>query len=175
MPIPQHPRIRHLGYVTDEEKFSVIAAADLVVVPSYYESLSMAALEAWALGRPVLANGRCDVLAGQCLRSNAGLAYTSSAEFIGMADRVLDDAPLAAAMGASGRRYYAEHYSWPVIERAYLDMFSRLAGEPPAHSMAPLPHWFARRARTLPPATAVLRDAPSGPVRAAAPSRYAVS
>ena len=42
-------------------------------MPSYFESLSMVALEAWALGRPVLANGRCDVLKGQCIRSNAGL------------------------------------------------------------------------------------------------------
>ena len=33
----------------------------------------MVALEAWALGRPVLANGKCDVLKGQCMRSNAGL------------------------------------------------------------------------------------------------------
>ena len=35
----------------------------------------MVALEAWALGKPVLANGRCDVLRGQCVRSNGGLYY----------------------------------------------------------------------------------------------------
>ena len=33
-------------------------------MPSYFESLSMVALEAWALGKPVLANGHCDVLHG---------------------------------------------------------------------------------------------------------------
>ena len=52
-----------------------MAAADLLIMPSYFESLSMVALEAWALGRPVLANGKCDVLKGQCVRSNAGLYY----------------------------------------------------------------------------------------------------
>ena len=62
--IPSHPRIRHLGYVTDQDKFDTIAAAEALVMPSYYESLSMVALEAWALGRPVLANGHCDVLQG---------------------------------------------------------------------------------------------------------------
>ena len=53
--------------------FSTIATSsmrsrpsDLLIMPSYFESLSMVALEAWALGRPVLANGRCDVLRGQC-------------------------------------------------------------------------------------------------------------
>jgi glycosyltransferase involved in cell wall biosynthesis len=175
MPIPTHPRIRHLGYVTDAEKFSAIAAASLVVVPSYFESLSMAALEAWALGRPVLANGRCDVLAGQCLRSNAGLAYQSATEFIEMAVRLIDDDALADAMGRHGRQYYADHYSWPVIERAYLDMLARLANEPATHSMAPLPNWFARRARALPAAAAVVRAMPSGPVRPAAASRSLVS
>ena len=63
------PRIRHLGYVSDADKFAAIAAADVLIMPSRYESLSMVALEAWALGRPVLANARCDVLVGQCLRS----------------------------------------------------------------------------------------------------------
>ena len=33
--------------------------------PSQFESLSMVALEAWALGKPVLVNGACDVLRGQ--------------------------------------------------------------------------------------------------------------
>ena len=75
LPVPEHPRIRHLGFLDDIDKFDAMAAADLLVMPSYFESLSMVALEAWALGRPVLANGKCDVLKGQCIRSNAGLYY----------------------------------------------------------------------------------------------------
>ena len=50
-------------------------------MPSFYESLSMVTLEAWALGRPVLANARCDVLQGQCRRSNGGLFYATYGEF----------------------------------------------------------------------------------------------
>src|SRR6185436_11693442 len=73
LPVPSHPRIRHLGFVSDADKFDVIAASELLVMPSPYESLSMVALEAWALGKPVLASGRCDVLVGHCLRSNGGL------------------------------------------------------------------------------------------------------
>ena len=82
MPTPPHPRIRHLGFLDDADKFDAMAAADLLIIPSYFESLSMVALEAWALGRPVVANGRCDVLKGQCLRSNAGLCYDSYPEFV---------------------------------------------------------------------------------------------
>ena len=49
---PDHPRIRHLGFLDDADKFDAMAAADLLIMPSYFESLSMVALEAWALGSP---------------------------------------------------------------------------------------------------------------------------
>jgi glycosyltransferase involved in cell wall biosynthesis len=163
LPLPLHPRIRHLGYVDDRDKFDTIAAAGALVMPSFYESLSMVALEAWALGRPVLANARCDVLVGQCLRSNAGLYYGDAAEFGGALDALLDRPGLADALGENGRRYYATHYSWPVIERKYLDMFERLSSEA-ARPMEPLPGWLARRRRTLPPAADVLAAVPAGPV-----------
>ena len=149
------------------DKFDVLAAASLLVMPSYYESLSMVALEAWALGKPVLANARCDVLLGQCIRSNAGLYYENAGEFGGAVDAILDSPGLADAMGQRGRRYYADHYDWPVIERKYLDMFARLTATPPAHDMEPLPGFLDRRRRDKPPADAVVASLPSGPVRAA--------
>ena len=105
-PIPEHPRIRHLGHVSDQDKFDVIAAAEALVMPSPYESLSMVVLEAWALGRPVVANAWCDVLLGQCLRSNAGLYYENARGFEAVLDRLLDDPSLGRALGEHGRSYY---------------------------------------------------------------------
>jgi glycosyltransferase involved in cell wall biosynthesis len=164
LPIPAHPLIRHLGYVTEEDKFDAIAASEALVMPSYYESLSMVALEAWALGRPVLANAQCDVLAGQCIRSNAGLYYGNALEFSAALDRLLRDRALVSALGRNGRAYYQRHYDWPVVERTYLDMFARLDREQPVAHFEPLPGWWARRRRTLPPAADVVRRLPSGPV-----------
>jgi len=169
MAIPEHPRVRHLGFVSDVDKFDAIAGAAALVMPSYFESLSMVALEAWALGRPVLANARCDVLVGQSLRSNAGLYYANASEFAAAADRLQTDAAIADAMGRSGRAYFAANYAWPVIEAKYLDMFERLMREPISRVMEPLPGFFARRSRTLPPAAEVLNALPGGPVR---PAQY---
>jgi glycosyltransferase involved in cell wall biosynthesis len=163
MPIPQHPRIKHLGFVSDQDKFDVLAAAGALVMPSYFESLSMVALEAWALGRPVLANGRCDVLRGQCVRSNAGLYYENAGDFAAALERLLDDAGLAEAMGRNGRDYFHRHYSWPVIERKYMDMFEQLAAAPHHKPIEPLPGWLARRRPTVPAALDVLANLPSGP------------
>jgi glycosyltransferase involved in cell wall biosynthesis len=162
--IPPNPHIKHLGFVDDQDKFDVIAGAAALIMPSYYESLSMVALEAWALGRPVIVNGHCDVLLGQCLRSNAGLHYLNGAEFAAVVDRLLKDPALAARLGQSGRRFYDDHYSWPVIERKYLEMFASLSTNPPAHRMEKMPGWFARRQQSLRPAAQVLDELPSGPV-----------
>ena len=101
-------------------------------MPSYFESLSMVALEAWALGRPVLANGRCDVLKGQCIRSNAGLYYERFEEFVEALYSLESNGPLHARLGQNGRDYFRRHYAWPVIERKYMDMLQRLQAAPAA-------------------------------------------
>ena len=126
LPVPSHPRIRHLGFVSDDDKYDALQAAEFLIMPSYFESLSMVALEAWGMGKPVLANGRCDVLRGQAIRSNAGLYYDSYPEFV-EAVRVLESSPgIAATLGRNGRRFFQEHYTWPIVEKKYLDMFARL-------------------------------------------------
>jgi glycosyltransferase involved in cell wall biosynthesis len=164
LPIPSHPRIKHLGFVADQDKFDALAASELLVMPSPYESLSMVALEAWALGRPVLASARCDVLVGQCVRSNAGLYYEDALEFAAALDRILVDPGLAATLGRNGRDFFARHYSWPVIERKYLEMFEQLQRAPAAYGMEPIPGWFARRTTMVAPAADVVNALPEGPV-----------
>ena len=162
LPVPDHARIRHLGFLDDTDKFDAMAAADLLVMPSYYESLSMVALEAWALGRPVLANGKCDVLKGQCIRSNAGLYYETYAEFVGTLEAIEQNRWLAGSLGRNGRQYFKDQYDWPVIERKYLEMFERLKKEAPA-APDPLPGWLDRRRQDLRPAEEVIAALPKGP------------
>jgi glycosyltransferase involved in cell wall biosynthesis len=163
LPIPKHPRIRHLGFLPDEDKFDALAAADLLVMPSRFESLSMVALEAWALGKPVLANGHCDVLRGQCVRSNGGLYYENFEEFAEALYALEGTGPLGATLGRYGRDFFKRHYTWQVIERKYLEMFERLKREP-VPVMTPVPGFFARRGRTERPAREVMNAIPAGPV-----------
>jgi glycosyltransferase involved in cell wall biosynthesis len=168
LPIPSHPRIRHLGFLDDRDKFDAMSAADLLIMPSYFESLSMVALEAWALGRPVLANGKCDVLKGQCMRSNAGLYYESRAEFVEALRALERHRWLNGMLGRNGRSFFRDHYSWEIIERKYLDMLARLNGGSGSQGMPPLPGWLARRAEPCPAGADVLKAIPRGPAVAAA-------
>jgi glycosyltransferase involved in cell wall biosynthesis len=166
VPIPKHPRIHHVGFVDDQDKYDAMAAAEVLIMPSYLESLSMVALEAWAMGKPVLANAKCDVLQGQCIRSNAGLYYGNYAEFTETL-RAIDTTPsLQAALGRNGRTFFERHYAWPVIVRKYQDMLQQLAREKPTSTMEPLPGWLWRRRRALPPAASVVKELPTGPYKA---------
>lgn len=167
MAIPTDQRIHHLGFVSDQDKYDAISAAELLVMPSYFESLSMVTLEAWAMGVPVLVNGHCDVLRGQAIRANAGLYYTTYDEF-GEAVRTLESQrDLRAGLGKNGRAYFRSHYTWPVIERKYLQMLARLQEEDragaPSNPLPPLPGWFGRRRRDVQPAAAIIDALPTGP------------
>jgi hypothetical protein len=163
LPIPANPRVRHMGYLSDADKFDAMAAAELLIMPSYYESLSMVVLEAWALGRPVLVNGRCDVLKGQCIRSNAGLYYACRDEFVETLRAVERSRWLSTALGRNGRQFFRDHYDWPVIEQKYLDMLTRLNDGSAAGAIEPLPGWVARRRRDRPAASQVAAALPAGP------------
>ena len=162
--VPSHPRIRHAGFLSDADKFDGIAAADVLIMPSQYESLSMVALEAWALGRPVLANGQCDVLRGQVIRSNGGLYYDTFEEFAEALYALEAAGPVGGPFGQNGREYFRRNYAWPVIERKYLDMFAELQRSPAAPPLEPLPGWVARRHRDRPPAAGVVNAVKGGPV-----------
>jgi glycosyltransferase involved in cell wall biosynthesis len=75
MPLPEEPFLRFAGRLSDEERLQALEAATVVVVPSPYESLSLLALESFAVGTPILANARSEVLVDHCHNSNAGLYY----------------------------------------------------------------------------------------------------
>ncbi|MEW5983937.1 MAG: glycosyltransferase family 4 protein [Acidobacteriota bacterium] len=125
MPLPEEPFVRFAGLLPERERLQALEAATVVIVPSPFESLSLLALEAFAVGTPILANARSDVLVDHCLRSNAGLYYADREEFIEGLTLLMADECLRSAMGRNGRAYVREHYRWDVI----LGKYERLIGK----------------------------------------------
>ena len=124
--IPEDPRIRHFGVIENKEKFDLLKGAEFLIIPSQFESLSMVTLEAWAVGKPVLANGRTEVLRGQCQRSNGGLWYTNYDEFRETFLALQESAELREQLGGNGKKYFCDHYAWNKIEDKYLKIIACL-------------------------------------------------
>ena len=72
-----------------------------------------------AVGKPVLCNAHADVLVDHCRRSNAGLFYSTGAEFVECVDLLLADRDLRERMGRNGQEYVSANYSWNVIMAKY--------------------------------------------------------
>jgi glycosyltransferase involved in cell wall biosynthesis len=128
MPLPEDPFIRFAGRLSDQERLQALEAATVVVVPSPYESLSLLALESFAVGTPILANARSEVLVDHCQKSNAGLYYADRDEFVESLKLLMGDHRLRAAMGQNGRAYVRKNYRWDVILAKYERMFAKLRG-----------------------------------------------
>jgi len=101
-------------------KYNAIAAAELVIMPSRFESLNMVILESWLCETSVLVNGDCDVLREQCRKSNGGLWYNNYEEFEACLRLMLTKKDLSERMGIHGKDYVEKNYSWGEIERRYL-------------------------------------------------------
>jgi glycosyltransferase involved in cell wall biosynthesis len=127
MVVPAHPQIIQTGFVSETTKLHAIRRCRFMVAPSPYESLCISALESWLMKRPVLANGNCAVLRGQCKRSNGGLWYCDYEDFRETASMLLSNAPLADTLGFQGYGFVQEHCTWPGIEYQYRKILSAIA------------------------------------------------
>jgi D-inositol-3-phosphate glycosyltransferase len=105
-------RVEWRPAVSQEQLPAYYAAADLLAMPSRHETFGLAALEAMACARPVVAAGvgglRSLITDGLTGRLVDGHQPEPFAEAIG---DLLTDEPLAARMGAQGR-LRARRYSW---------------------------------------------------------------
>lgn len=133
IPLPDDPDIVALGFVPDSVKYDAIRAADLVVLPSIYESLSLITLESWAVGTPMLVNGRCDVVKRLAKQSNGGLYYHSYEEFAEALSTLLASAALRARLGRQGQQFVAMHYTPKVVMAKYRELLESLPAPSPGH------------------------------------------
>jgi glycosyltransferase involved in cell wall biosynthesis len=114
-----HPDILYTGFVDDETRGDALAGALALVQPSFFESFSMVLTEAWAQGRPVVVQGRTDVLVGQVRRSGGGIWYSGFAEFEAVVDLLAASPGLADTLGRAGRRYVEQEYRWETLLERY--------------------------------------------------------
>jgi len=130
IPIPKRPDIVSVGFVSDEDKFNAIAGAELFLLPSKFESLSIAFLESLALGTPVLCDGTSAVLRGHCRRSNAALYYLNYPEFESSLELLLGNPRLRQLLERRGKQYVKSTYTWDQVTRKYRRLLTEIVRNP---------------------------------------------
>jgi glycosyltransferase involved in cell wall biosynthesis len=128
-----HPDIVFTGFVEDGVRNDGLAGALALAQPSFFESFSMVLTEAWAQRRPVLAQGRTEVLMGQVRRSAGGLYYRGYGEFEAGLDLLTSRPDLATRLGAFGRSFVEREYRWDIV----LSRYERLLRHAVASASAP--------------------------------------
>ncbi len=113
--IQTYSDIIYLGFVSEAEKVKLMKNARFLILPSKYESLSLVILESMAVKRPVLVNGECAVLRGQCIRSNAGLYYSSYLEFEYAMNYILNNVDAYKEMCENGFKFVKKNYDWSTV------------------------------------------------------------
>jgi D-inositol-3-phosphate glycosyltransferase len=108
------------------------SAADVLVMPSHYESFGMVALEAMACGTPVIASQ----VGGLAFLIQDGVTgyHVPGGDSVALCDRLtrlLGDEPLRQKMGEQGAQY-AQGYTWENIAPQIVSVYESLLQERPA-------------------------------------------
>ena len=120
-------RVRFAGRIDHGLTPAAYRAAALLVVPSRSEAMSLVAIEAGAVGTPVLLTDACGFDVG----GDVGGGLTVPATIDGLAGglkRLLADAHEVPNMGARLRAHVAAHYVWPVVGRQWFELCVEIAG-----------------------------------------------
>ena len=114
-----------------DEIDDVLAAADLFVLPSYSEGMSLSLLEAMAAGLPVVAS---DIPGNRALVTHEReglLAPPGDAQRLAAAIAQVLSAPArGVALGAAGRSRVSEHFSLEKMARQHLELIHSLRAAP---------------------------------------------
>jgi len=124
-----------------ERARALVDAANILVLPSMAEGMSLAVLEAMAAGLPVVISEPCGFPEAQS--HGCGLVIRPTAASVAAAlKQLLTDPKSAAAMGARGRAYVAAAFNWKAIADRTLDIYRLAAREatvPDNHQDVQLP------------------------------------
>jgi glycosyltransferase involved in cell wall biosynthesis len=120
--------VRFLGVVPHPELPELLRQAKAFVLPSKWEGHPKALLEAMAVGLPCVGRdvpGTRDVL----VDGETGLLVDSEtpAALAAAIQRLLEDAPLAAQLGAAARDFIADHYELNILLERELDLLEGVA------------------------------------------------
>lgn len=125
-------RVRVLGVVSEQEKHDLLAAADLLAMPSRTDSFGIVYLEAWLAGKPVI-GARVWAMDEVIADGVDGLLvpFGDPAATAKAIAGLLADPTRRAQMGAAGRAKVLARYTWDHAYAQVRDAYARLTARRP--------------------------------------------
>lgn len=118
-------RIHFLGHVGSEDKSQAYHAADLLVIPSRQEAMSIVVLESGIAGTPVLLTDQCGFDDVAAVKGGMVVAASVSGLQEGLM-AMTGDPGLLRTMGKNLETYVRENFLWEHRVKQYLDLFEKI-------------------------------------------------
>jgi glycosyltransferase involved in cell wall biosynthesis len=123
-PLRSHTTIT--GFVSGELKASLLQAADLFVLPSYYENFGIAVAEAMVAGKPVIISDQVHICQ-QVRDSESGwVGATDVQVFIELLREALQNPEECRRRGLNAQKYALQHFSWDAIARQTIQAYQEI-------------------------------------------------
>jgi glycosyltransferase involved in cell wall biosynthesis len=113
------------GFIPAPRAFDYLNSADVVLIPSLSEGFSITAVEAMALGKPIVATNVGGIPTAVRDGRNALLVPPDPAELARSAARLIEDPGRREAM-AWANRADAQDYDWSLVSERYLRYFAEV-------------------------------------------------
>lgn len=118
-------RVLFIGFIAGQDKQDALAAADLLVVPSRQEAMSLVALEAGLCGTPVLLTDQCGFDEVENVGGGGVFAVSADAIAAGI-DRMLGAAGDLLMQGEKLRELVLARYTWDGLTRQVCRLYQEL-------------------------------------------------
>ena len=124
------PSVLLTGMVHDEMKWSALAAAEVFVLPSFSEGLSVSALEAMGMGLPVLITRSCNMPEVSAHEAGWEVDCTPAQLAAALDEALRNSTAHNAAIGANGAALVRRRYSWPIVGAQMAELYRWATGGP---------------------------------------------
>jgi len=115
MDIPKSDDILVMGFVSEQVKGTLLQHAKALIIPSFYESLSLVTLESMIAGVPVIANSFSEVLRDHIEQSEAGYLFSDAETFSAALNALLSSTTNFALLKNNAKKYVNENYNWDIV------------------------------------------------------------
>ena len=118
-------KVHFVGFLGGDDKAQAYHAAELLVIPSRQEAMSIVALEAGITATPVLLTDQCGFDEVATVRGGKVVSASVDGLQQGLLELLRDRSQLKI-MGTSLRRHVSDHFAWDSIVNNFLKLYRKL-------------------------------------------------